>query len=177
MMKRWDTLDKEIDYKNERFYITKERFITPRNTEGLYYVLHSNPGVKIVALDGDDVIFIKEYRYPVKKYIFELPGGGVEKNEKLEYTGNRELSEEVGYKSADMRYMGKIDVLPAVSDSICHVFLAYDLEETSRNLDDTEFDSEVVRINKNEVYKMLDLGEFENPLTASVLLKVRKYVL
>ncbi len=171
----WKILSKEEHYKNERFSISKEKFVTPRKTEGVYYVLESNNGVKIVALDGDDVVMIEEYRYPVKKRILEIPGGGIE-SDLPEEAAKRELLEEVGASAKNWKLCGVIDVLPGLIRSTCHIFLAKDLTFSERILDDTEADSTVVRINKKEIYKMLDNGEIENSISASALLAVRKYI-
>ena len=174
--KSWETLSKELHYKNERFEISKERFVTPRKTEGVYYVLEGNPGVKIVALDGDDIILVEEFRYPIGKRILEVPGGGTD-GQDLEIAARRELSEETGVQAGSMKYCGCVYTLPGLIRGECHVFLAKDLTFHKRNsLDDTEADSSVVRLNKWEVYRLLDSGEILNSLSSSVLLLVRKYM-
>ncbi len=172
----WKTLSVQEHYKNERFRIMKEKFVTPRKTEGLYYVLEANDGVKIVALDGDDILFIEEYRYPVEKRIMEVPGGGVSKGEDIETSAKRELLEEIGATAESWLFCKEMYVLPGLVRTKCYVFLAKDLTFSERILDDTEADSTVIRINKKEVYRLLDSGEIENSLSASVLLAVRKYM-
>lgn len=171
----WKMLSKEEDYRNERFSILKERFVTPRKTEGVYYVLEANSGVKIIALDHDDIIMIEEYRYPIGKRILEIPGGGID-NDLPEEAAKRELLEEVGVIAKELEVCGSMNVLPGLIRSTCHVFLAKNLTFAERILDDTEADSIVVRINKYEVYRMLDNGEIENPLSAAALLKARKFM-
>ncbi len=171
----WEMLSREVHYKNERFSIAKEKFVTPRKTEGLYYVLEANSGIKVVALDGDDIVMIEEYRYPVKKRVLEVPGGGLS-NDSPEEAAKRELLEEVGATAKEWRSCGSIDVLPGLIRGTCHFFLAKDLTFSKRILEDTEADSTVVRINKAEIYKMLDNGEIENSISASALLAVRKFI-
>ncbi len=172
----WEMLSREIHYKNERFSIAKEKFVTPRKTEGLYYVMEGNPGVKIVALDGDDIVLVEEFRYPIGERILEVPGGGTD-DEELEIAARRELSEETGAEAGSMEYCGFVHVLPGLIRGVCHVFLAKDLTFHERNsLDDTEADSKVVKLHKKEVYRLLDNGEISNSLSSSVLLLVRKYM-
>ena len=57
-------------------------------------------GVKILPYFEENgktkVIIIKEYRYPINGYIYELPAGLVEKGENIHSAVSREFDEEVG---------------------------------------------------------------------------------
>jgi ADP-ribose pyrophosphatase len=56
-------------------------------------------GVIIYALYGekkDRVVLIRQYRYPVDRYVYELPAGLTEKGEDFHITAARELHEETG---------------------------------------------------------------------------------
>lgn len=59
-------------------------------------------GVVVYAVvEGDEqhkdrIVLIRQYRYPINQYIYELPAGLVEKSETTEEAAARELKEETG---------------------------------------------------------------------------------
>ena len=68
-------------------------------TEKLKAVTHENraDGVVIFAVDPEDrVVLIRQYRYPIGDYIYELPAGLVEPGEDIREAAVRELFEETG---------------------------------------------------------------------------------
>lgn len=69
------------------------------NPETLKAVTGENPadGVVIFALDEQDrVVLIRQYRYPIGGYVYELPAGLVEPGEEPRAAAIRELYEETG---------------------------------------------------------------------------------
>lgn len=69
------------------------------NPETLKAVTGENPadGVVIFALDDQDrVVLIRQYRYPIGGYVYELPAGLVEPGEDPRQAAIRELYEETG---------------------------------------------------------------------------------
>ena len=58
---------------------------------------NSADGVVIFAVDGQDrVVLIRQYRYPIGGYVYELPAGLVEPGEDPRQAAVRELFEETG---------------------------------------------------------------------------------
>lgn len=69
------------------------------NLKTLKAVTGENPadGVVIFALDEQDrVVLVRQYRYPVGRYVYELPAGLVEPGEEPRSAAVRELFEETG---------------------------------------------------------------------------------
>jgi 8-oxo-dGTP pyrophosphatase MutT (NUDIX family) len=76
----------------------------------VYWVIarpHSQ-GVKCVVREGDDVIFVR-HTYG-DRGAWELPGGGVRRNEAPREAAAREIREELGVDLADWRLLGDIRV-------------------------------------------------------------------
>jgi ADP-ribose pyrophosphatase len=59
------------------------------------------------------IILIKEFRYPVNKYIYSIPAGLVEKGEPEESAVKRELLEETGYKALNITHVHKASYISA----------------------------------------------------------------
>lgn len=116
-----------------------------------------HPGaVVIIALDAEDrVALVRQYRHAIKRYLLELPAGGLEPGEAPLETAQRELREEVGAEAAVWTRLGSFFSSPGFANEILHVFLAEDLRSAPIEPDDDE-DIVVVRCKVSEVYRHLD---------------------
>lgn len=124
------------------------------NNKTLNYEIISGTGrgaVLIVPIINDEVIFIKEYAAAVDDYMITLPKGKIDDGETLIETANRELQEEVGFKSDNITLINKIYLAPGYIDHTTHVMLATNLKPSSLEGDEPEA-LEQIRIN----YKNLD---------------------
>jgi ADP-ribose pyrophosphatase len=85
-----------------------------------------HPGaVGIVAVDGDEVILVRQYRPVFDSELLEIPAGTMDKpGEAPEATARRELAEEAGATAATLQPLASYWVAPGVSDERMHLFLA-----------------------------------------------------
>jgi ADP-ribose pyrophosphatase len=85
-----------------------------------------HPGVAaVVAVDGDEVVLVRQYRAAVDDYLLEIPAGTMDKEgEAPEVTAERELGEEIGARAARFEHLSTYWVAPGISDERMHVFLA-----------------------------------------------------
>ncbi len=136
-------------------------------------VVHHNGGVCILPLtDKNEVIFVKQFRYPYMETVLELPAGKLEAGEEHYSAGKRELLEETGCTCKEFRYMGYMIPTPAYCQEITHMYLATGLEGGKQNLDDDEF-LEVVKIPLDKAVEMVMNGEIEDGKTQLALLKAK----
>ena len=73
--------------------------------------------VVIVALDGEDILLIEQYRVPVGGRVLELPAGlvGDEGEETPVAAAARELEEETGYRVARIEELGEFYSSPGMT--------------------------------------------------------------
>ncbi len=100
----------------------------------------------------DEIILIKQYRYPVRKEIFEIPAGIIEMRENPDSAIRRELLEEIGYTSNNIEHVLNFYTSPGYSNEILHLYFAYNLKKETPNLDYDE----------NITFKLLPLSESVN---------------
>lgn len=84
----------------------------------------------ILALDGDHVILIEQYRIPVGARCLELPAGLVgdeTEGESIEAAAARELEEETGYRAAQMEVLGNFCSSPGMTSETFAVVRATEL--------------------------------------------------
>jgi ADP-ribose pyrophosphatase len=89
----------------------------------------------ILALDGEDVIMVEQYRVPLGTRCLELPAGLVgdeEEGEEVEQAAIRELEEETGYRSGRMVDLGRFHASPGMSSEGFTLLRAEALERTGK---------------------------------------------
>jgi len=100
-------------------------------------VLHK-PGVSIIALEGEHIFLVKQFRTAIEKEIFEIPAGLVEENETITEAAHRELQEEIGYDAKVMERLASFYPSPGFTNEVTHVFLAKDLFKSKLPEDEDE---------------------------------------
>ncbi len=71
-----------------------------------YYVINASDGVIIFATDEEDaIIMVRQFRPALNKVCLEFPSGGIDGNESAEDAARRELYEETGYHSQEMKLL------------------------------------------------------------------------
>jgi ADP-ribose pyrophosphatase len=83
-----------------------------------------------VTRDGE-LILVKNYRPPVREFLWELPGGIIEAGERPETAARRELWEETGFRAGSWHPLGWHYPSPHLMRSRGYLFLATGLEEGS----------------------------------------------
>jgi ADP-ribose pyrophosphatase len=89
------------------------------------YVRH--PGaVGIVAIDGEDIVLVRQYRPALGTELLEIPAGTLDKGdgETPEACAVRELAEEVGATAESMQHLLSYVVAAGVSSERLHLFVA-----------------------------------------------------
>lgn len=94
-------------------------------SEILYEVDESVPfAVATLVVDGDDVILARQYRYPLGRWIYDLPGGAGRQGETPIDAARRELEEELGIVPNELRPLHVFSMNPGRSAWPTHLFLS-----------------------------------------------------
>lgn len=151
--------------------VCHDEVLLENGQKALREVVYHNGGVCVLPLcDNGDVLFVKQFRYPYKEEVLELPAGKLEKGEDPLESGKRELLEEVGAKAESFTSLGKLYPSPGYCGEIISMFLAEGLSFGSQNLDEDEF-LDVVRIPLDKAVEMVMSGEIPDSKTQTALLK------
>lgn len=131
----------------------------------------AHPGaVVVVAVDGDDLLFVRQYRYAAGETLLELVAGTCEPGEEPAVTADRELQEEAGFKAGRLTKIGEFYSAPGFCSELLHLYLAEELTP-SRLPGDEDEEIEVERIPAGEALRMCLKGEIRDAKTlAGVLL-------
>jgi ADP-ribose pyrophosphatase len=118
-----------------------------------------HPGCVVILPrnDAGKYILVKQYRFPLEKYLWEFPAGGREPEETFPQAAKRELMEEIGMKPGKLKKLLEFYPTPGVSGEKMHVFLASELKPAVAQKDEDE-DFELGIFSLSEIGRMIRQG-------------------
>ncbi|MYE64702.1 MAG: NUDIX hydrolase [Acidimicrobiaceae bacterium] len=139
-------------------------------------VVHHRGAVAVVAVDGDDVVLLRQYRTPVEGELLEIPAGTRDVGgEDPAGTARRELAEEAGLACESLEELGTFFNSPGFCDELTHVFLATGLSEVPREPDGAEEEwMTIERVGLDEAIEMIDQGQIRDAKTIIGLLLAQR---
>lgn len=163
-------LDGKIVYDGKILKLNVDSVLLPNGkTAKREYINHSG-GAAVLYVENNKVLLVRQFRYAYGKAIYEIPAGKLEKGEDPKVTAKRELEEETGYVTNDLKELFKLYPTPGYSDETIYVYLAENCLKGSTNPDDDEFvECEFIEIEK--VRKMIDSGEICDAKTIAAVYK------
>ena len=133
-------------------------------------VVEHSDAVVFVPMDAEgNIILVRQYRYAVVRSLLEAPAGIVEDGETPESCAQRELQEETGYLSRDLRVMGGFWSSPGFCTEFMHAYVAKDLVPSKLEADADE-NILVETVSLSEIPRMIRQGEIQDAKTIAALL-------
>lgn len=137
-------------------------------TSSREYTLHPGASAVLAFIDGK-VLFVEQYRYPIKKITLEIPAGKRKKGQSYLTCAKAELEEETGFKARSIKKLVSYNPSGAFSDEILNIYFARGLYKGKRHLDDDEFVN-VKLIDFDKALKMVKTGKITDSKTVIALL-------
>lgn len=135
---------------------------------GMVRTVIRHPGaVAVVAVDGSDVVLIRQYRSPTDSILLEIPAGKLDvPGEDLIEAARRELEEEVGLAASSMEPLASFWTTPGFSNERLWIFLATDVTPVAIRPHGAEEEvAEIVRVPLVEIAPMLAADDFDDAKT------------
>jgi len=169
-------IEKQVIYRGRRIQVEVHRLEDEESGKMIQREIVVHPGsvVMLPFLNNDEVILIRNRRYAAGQRLIELPAGTLEKGEDPINCAGRELQEETGYLAGRLRPIGSFFSSPGIISEKLYAFAAYDLEKSSRDLDEGE-EIEVKSAPYTEALEMIRTGEICDAKTIAVLLMYDRF--
>ncbi|MGI9602519.1 MAG: NUDIX hydrolase [Acidimicrobiales bacterium] len=132
-------LDETVVYEGAVVTLAQGRFLTPDGDTVERDCLRHPGAVSVVALRGDNVVMVRQYRAAIDQVLLEIPAGKRDvADEAPDVTANRELMEEVGYRASSLTLLSSFYNSAGFCDELSFVYLAEDLEPVPTDLQGVE---------------------------------------
>jgi ADP-ribose pyrophosphatase len=135
----WPVLDSRVEYETGWYEGGYDRVEQPDGTEKKYYWAALPPAVIVVAVAGEELVMVDQYRPAIRERQLELPAGVVENGESFTTAGARELREEAGFDPGGVSLLEEFWVATGVLRHRRGVVFAEGLEPVGVDRDENEF--------------------------------------
>ncbi|MEU4667255.1 NUDIX hydrolase [Amycolatopsis sp. NPDC023774] len=147
-------------YRNNWMTVREDAIRRADGSEGIYGVVDKPTYALIIPMDGDRVLLVDQFRYPVGERRWEFCQGtapDLAETPPAELA-RRELREETGLCAGTVTEIGLLEVAPGMSSQRGHVYLATDLTEGEPERELEEQDMTTAWFTRTEVEKMISAG-------------------
>lgn len=165
------TIESKEIFKGRILHVLSDKILLPDGKESTREVVRHNGAVCVAPLtENNELLFVRQYRYPYKETLLELPAGRLESYGTPLENGIRELKEETGTQGRDFTFLGKIYPSPGYTSEIIYLYFCRISEYGEQQLDDGEF-LDVERIPLEKAVEMALNNEFTDAKTLIGVLK------
>lgn len=170
-------LKSERLYEGKVFNLVVDHIEYPSGNRGIREVAEHPGGAVAVPITQDGkLLLVRQFRYPPKEFLYELPAGKLNAGEDPQHCAERELEEETGYSARTWRKLTAIYTTPGFCTERLHIFLAIDLERTEhgQNLEEGELHLTVEAMPFQQAIAMVMRGEIVDSKTICGILLAEK---
>lgn len=131
-------------------------------------------GVAVIGItDNRKILLVRQFRYPYKETIYEIPAGKLEKGEDPFEAAKREFKEETGAVAEKYISLGELYPTPGYTNEIIRLYAAENIHFESQNLDDDEF-LQVCTMDFDELIEKIMSGEIKDAKTIVAAFKLKE---
>jgi len=137
---------------------------------------HPGGAVVVPVTDDGKIVMITQHRFPMNEVLLELPAGKLNKDEDPFICAVRELEEETGYKSNNVKELGSIYTTPGYSTEKLWIYLAKDLKPGNHNREEGEFGMQVLELSFDEIENKIHSGDIVDSKTICGIFLAKKFI-
>lgn len=164
-------------YKGNSVSFYRDAILLPNKKKAFRdYMLHPGAVCVVAFRDKKSILMLKQYRYPVRRTITEVPAGKLDGQESPLACARRELLEETGFWPRKIKKFLSFWPTPAFATEVMHIFVAWDLEKRQTALDQDEF-LEVFWMDFKEALQAVRSGEIKDAKSVISLLAIHAFEL
>ncbi|TYQ18300.1 UNVERIFIED_CONTAM: ADP-ribose pyrophosphatase [Acetivibrio alkalicellulosi] len=149
------TVSKENKYSGNIIGVDLLKVLQPDGKEAFREVVTHSGGSAVIPISNNGEIYmVRQFRKPIERESLEIPAGKLDLGEDPLVCAHRELKEETGLETKNMKFLLNIHCAPGFSTEKLYIYAATDLIEGEACADEGEFIS-TQKIPINELIKMI----------------------
>ncbi|MBA3884911.1 MAG: NUDIX hydrolase [Acidobacteria bacterium] len=162
-----ERLSHERVYDGTVFAVDRDQVRMPNGREVTVDVVrHAKSVVLIPVPSPGHVVLIRQFRYPVNAWLWELPAGSVDEGESPDHAAARECHEEIGKVPTTVVRLGAVFPTPGYCDEEMIFYRLSNLEDpTFEAAVDEDEDIEARTFELRDVREMIKRGEITDMKT------------
>ena len=149
-------LSTRVVYRNPWMTVREDEIERNNGTRGIYGVIEKCDSAIVIAIEGDEVYLVEQFRYPVAMTTLEFPQGSLERND-VDPAGiaREELKAETGLVADRLECLGEIYIAWGYANQKTYVFLATGLRQAVGQRDAEEHDLVVRKVSLKELAQFI----------------------
>ena len=164
-------LKSQVIYDGKILKLTRDEVECENGLHAYREVVHHHGGVCVLAVKENQIILVKQFRYPNRIETLEIPAGKLEKDEEPKICAFRELEEETNYRAKDMKRIMKVLPSPGYTSEWLYLYEAIDFQEVSDSLDGDEDEFiDIVHMDIEEAYQKVLNGTIVDAITVIAIM-------
>ena len=134
------------------------------------FIHHDGAAAVLPVTEDGKILMVRQYRNALERETLEIPAGCRDsKTEDTAYCAAREMEEETGYRSTNVKHLLSLRTTVAFCDEAVDIFVATDLEVGTRHLDEAEsIDVEIYTL--EELCDMIYEGKIQDGKTIAAIM-------
>lgn len=143
----------------------------PNGNKAQWDIIEHKGAAAILPVDEDGkIILVRQYRGAIDDLLLEIPAGGRDSWEEDFFTcAMRELEEEIGYRTEDMKHLVDYHSAAAYTSEKIAIFYTEQLILSKQHLDENEF-VQIERYTLDELVDMIFAGEITDGKTIAAVM-------
>ncbi|ALS28379.1 ADP-ribose pyrophosphatase [Paenibacillus sp. 32O-W] len=134
-----ETIKTEPIFDGKIISLQVDTVLLPNGAAATREIVRHPGAAAVLALLGDRMLVVDQYRKPLEKFQVEIPAGKLDPGEDPAIAAARELEEETGYRAGKLRPLAAFYTSPGFADEKLYLYIAEELERTEMKLDEDEF--------------------------------------
>jgi ADP-ribose pyrophosphatase len=123
-------LEHQVVYQGRVFDVHRDRVrLSSGDAVTMEVVRHRGSVVLLPVLDDGRLVLIRQYRYSIDRWIWELPAGRIERGEEPEAAARRECQEEIGFTPRGVDLLAEFYPTPGFCDEVMKFYRLGGLEK------------------------------------------------
>lgn len=170
------TIRSEKIYDGKVVHLQVDDVTLPNGKTSKREIIKHPGAVAIIPITKDKkIVFVEQYRKPLEKSLVEIPAGKLEPGEKPKTTAIRELEEETGYTTNELKFVASFYTSPGFADELMYIYVSDKLETLKEKVDgdDDEF-VEVLELTLEEAQQYVKENRIHDAKTNYAILYLEK---